>query len=112
MGLVSVAAGGHGLLPGLHSKEAWALKNTMPAVMTYMLAASARDIGTCPMEGFDATAVMTAIGGATACARQRYVPAVAVATGYAADETAHKPSPRFDLADLVSMDHVDAPYSE
>ena len=38
-------------VPSVSSAEAWAFKNTMPAVATFMLAAASHGIDTCPMEG-------------------------------------------------------------
>ncbi len=41
-------------VPRFERPETWAAKNTMLAAMTFMHAASAHGLTTCPMEGFDA----------------------------------------------------------
>ncbi|GMI61942.1 hypothetical protein ScalyP_jg4948 [Parmales sp. scaly parma] len=45
------------VLPTLTSAETWATKNTMLVASTFMLAASSRDLETCPMEGFNQSGI-------------------------------------------------------
>ncbi|EWM27486.1 nitroreductase-like protein [Nannochloropsis gaditana] len=66
-------------VPRLERPETWAVKNTMLAAMTFMLAASSHGLTTCPMEGFDARRLRHLLGLPT-----RYVLPVVVSLGYAA----------------------------
>ena len=50
------------LLPTLHPSDTWSQKNTMLVAMTYMLACTSYGLATCPMEGYDAFAIMDALG--------------------------------------------------
>ena len=69
----------------------YAVKQTMLAAQTFMLAAAAHDLDTCPMEGFDEVRVKRLL----AIPRRMAVP-VMVTVGYAADGLPPKP-PRFPL---------------
>ncbi len=71
--------------------RAYAVKQTMLAAQTFMLAAAAHDLDTCPMEGFDEVRVKRLLG----IPRRMAVP-VMVTVGYAADDLPPKP-PRFPL---------------
>ena len=64
--------------PALNSAEAWGFKNTALAAQTYMLAASAHGVGTCPMEGFDIERLRDALS-----LPRRYSVPLVVATGFA-----------------------------
>lgn len=66
-------------LPTPNSSEAWAMKNTSLAAMTYMLGCSAFSLATHPMEGFDAYRVRDACG-----IPSRYAIPMVIPTGYAA----------------------------
>uniref|UniRef100_A0A7S1BMT4 Nitroreductase domain-containing protein n=1 Tax=Corethron hystrix TaxID=216773 RepID=A0A7S1BMT4_9STRA len=50
------------VLPTLGSAETWSYKNTMLFAMSYMLGMTAKNIETCPMEGYDAGMVRRALG--------------------------------------------------
>ena len=59
-------AAAHGLsplqpMPTIHAPEAWAFKQTMPAVQTLLLGATAAGLATCPMEGFDGRRIAAAL---------------------------------------------------
>ena len=69
--------------PTVNSSEAWGFKNTALAAQTYMLAASAHGVGTCPMEGFDIERLRDALS-----LPRRYSVPLVVATGYARTEDA------------------------
>lgn len=71
--------------------KAYAVKQTMLAVQTFMLAAAAASLDTCPMEGFDEVRLKRLLG----IPRRMTVPVI-VAVGYAVDELPPKP-PRFPL---------------
>eukprot|EP00952_Eustigmatos_sp_NYUAD-ZCMA_P002486 10924-Eustigmatos_ZCMA.PRE.1 len=67
--------------------QTWAVKNTMMAAMTLMLAATAHGVNSLPMEGIDETRVRKALK-----IPRRYRIPVVVALGYAAppEEGRHK----------------------
>jgi len=69
----------------------YAVKQTMLAAQTFMLAAAAHDLDTCPMEGFDEVRIKRLLG----IPRRMAIPVI-VAVGYAADDLPPKP-PRFPL---------------
>lgn len=79
--------------------EAWAFKQTSFAAGTFMLAATAHGLQTCPMEGFaSSTAVRDAVG-----LPARYAVPLVVAVGHELEPPA-KRSPRFDLSSQVFVD--------
>eukprot|EP00980_Cylindrotheca_fusiformis_P007744 scaffold1640_cov101-Cylindrotheca_fusiformis.AAC.11 len=63
-------------IPTVFSSETWSQKNTMLPAMTYLLACSARQIATCPMEGFTAWGIRKALK-----IPRRYTIPLIVATG-------------------------------
>lgn len=71
--------------------KAYAVKQTMLAAQTFMLAAAASDLDTCPMEGFDEVRIKRLLG----IPRRMTIPVI-VPVGYAADDLPPKP-PRFPL---------------
>jgi nitroreductase len=89
--------------PSLESIETWSYKNTMPAVQTYMLGASAAGIGTCPMEGFDGRRVARVLG-----IPDRYSIPCIVATGFAQVDAQRKPTQRLPAEEVVFMDEFGA----
>jgi len=95
------------------SAEAWAFKNTMLAVQSYLLGMEALGFQSCPMEGFDARRAMKAI---SAPASRFSVPIV-TSSGVAADvkpgeaeyESSQSLRPRFDFEDVFCQDSFDFP---
>lgn len=91
--------------PRIDHPEAWAFKNAALAVQTFMLAATAHGLTTCPMEGFDAARVRGALG-----LPRRYSIPMLVTVGYAAEgegegkEAQPKFSERFPPQDVFSFD--------
>ena len=67
-------------MPSISSPEAWAFKQTMPAVQTFLLGAVAAGLSACPMEGFDGRRVRDVLR-----LPGRFSVPVVVAAGYAAD---------------------------
>jgi nitroreductase len=90
--------------PSLESIETWSYKNTMPAVQTYMLAASAAGIGTCPMEGFDGRRVARLLD-----IPDRYSIPCIVATGYEQADAQGGPTQRLPAEEVIFMNHFGAP---
>ena len=82
------------LVPSLSGAETWATKNTMLYAMTYMLAASSRNLSTCPMEGFNAGGVRKALK-----IPRRYAVSLIVSTGIPYVNEEH------DAEDDVGMSH-------
>ena len=79
-------AAAHGLsplqpMPTIHAPEAWAFKQTMPAVQTLLLGATAAGLATCPMEGFDGRRVAAALA-----IPDRFSVPVVVAMGHPQEE--------------------------
>jgi nitroreductase len=64
------------VVPTLSSAETWATKNTMLVAMAYMIACSARDIATCPMEGIRGPGIRRALK-----IPRRYSIPIIIATG-------------------------------
>ena len=80
-------AGTYGLsplqpMPTINTSEAWAFKQTMPAVQTLLLGAAAAGLATCPMEGFDGRRVRAALA-----IPERFAVPVIVALGEPAPPT-------------------------
>ena len=71
--------------------RAYAVKQTMLAVQTFMLAAAGAGLDTCPMEGFDEVRIKRLLG----IPRRMTIPVI-VAVGYAQEDLPPKP-PRFPL---------------
>jgi nitroreductase len=71
--------------------QAYAVKQTMLAAQTFMLAAAAHGLDTCPMEGFDEVRVKRLLG----IPRRMAIPVI-VPVGYAQEDLPPKP-PRFPL---------------
>jgi len=65
--------------PQSDAPHAWAYKNTMPAVQTFMLACEAHGLATHPMEGLDAARVCEAVG----LPAERYAVPCVVSVGHA-----------------------------
>lgn len=85
------------LLPlGSQGLRDWGARNAMLAVEGMMLAAAARGIDSCPMEGFDGAAVARLLGLPRSSAA-----AVVVAFGYRATEARIEPRFRRSLAQIV-----------
>ena len=62
------------------SSDAWAFKQVGIAAGFFLVAASARGLGTCPMEGVDSSMAVRAVQGSPA----RFVCPLVVSLGYAA----------------------------
>ena len=101
--------------PAADPPRAWAYKNAMPAVQTFLLACAAHGLATHPMEGFDAARVCDAVG----LPAERYAVPVIVPVGYAleraeeegAGETAGAVAAtrRFPPQEVVFQDRFGAP---
>jgi len=87
----------------------WALKSTMLAVQSYMLAATAHGLATAPMEGFDAERLRLYVD-----VPDRYSVAVVVATGYEVGDSEETettaPSPRFAPGEVFFADTFGVPF--
>ena len=99
-------------VPRPERPETWAVKNTMLAAMTLMLAATANGLTTCPMEGFDQARVRKALG----IPRRYHVPLV-VALGYEAVEegkggetAAQARTERYQLEEVAFQDRFGVPF--
>mmetsp|Transcript_16915 Transcript_16915/g.43739 ORF Transcript_16915/g.43739 Transcript_16915/m.43739 type:complete len:191 (+) Transcript_16915:2-574(+) len=94
-------------VPKLSTPETWAVKSTMPAVQTFMLAAAEAGMATLPMEGLDERRVRKALG-----IPRRYAVPCAVAVGYATPDAAARPrTGRMPLDELFRLDTFGAPYT-
>lgn len=83
------------------TREAWAFKQTMVAASTFLLAATAHGVQTCPMEGFESVeAVALSVG----IDPKRYSVPVVVSVGYELAPP-KAPSPRFPPAQQWFTDH-------
>jgi nitroreductase len=90
--------------PTVSTSEAWAYKHAAMAAQTYMLAASAHGLDTCPMEGFDSQRVCAALG-----VSERWGVPLIVATGTAADPPPSTPSPRLRPEEVLFLDTYGVP---
>mmetsp|Transcript_20354 Transcript_20354/g.24413 ORF Transcript_20354/g.24413 Transcript_20354/m.24413 type:complete len:376 (-) Transcript_20354:367-1494(-) len=82
-------------VPAVSSTETWSIKQSMIPASVFMLACTSHGLATCPMEGFDARRLRSAIN-----LPHRYSPAVAFAVGYPAGDEQRGKSPRFPPEDL------------
>ncbi|KAF4137323.1 Nitroreductase family, partial [Phytophthora infestans] len=83
-------------VPSNVSTEAWAFKQTALAAATFLYAAQAHDLATCPMEGFDQIRVRNALD-----IPDRYGVPVVIALGHAnPDAKPQKPSVRLDPTEI------------
>jgi len=83
--------------PRLEMLECWSTKNCAFFAQTLMLAAAARGVDSCPMEGFDARRLAWALN----FPLERYGVPLVVALGYVgAEDEDILPSPRFPTADM------------
>mmetsp|Transcript_52869 Transcript_52869/g.132887 ORF Transcript_52869/g.132887 Transcript_52869/m.132887 type:complete len:353 (+) Transcript_52869:65-1123(+) len=93
-------------LPVPSMAETWAYKNTMLAVQTYMLLASAYGLGTAPMEGFDMVRLRRVL-----MLPDRFSVPLVVATGYPADAPISRTYPllsgRLPMDEQVFSDFYD-----
>lgn len=95
--LVTLLRPSMSLLPLGHlGSRSWAARNANLASQTLMLAASAKGIDSCPMEGFSASKVAAILG----LPRGAVVP-VAIALGYRTDDARTEPQWRRALADVI-----------
>lgn len=105
-------------VPRIERPETWASKNAMLAAMSFMLAATAHGLSTCPMEGFDAARarkilriprryalpVIVSLG-------YEATPAEQAAAGQAVSSSAQAPSsPRFALGEVAHEDRFGTPW--
>ena len=98
---VGFGIGSHALglaTPTVCSAEAWAVKNTMLAAQTLLLAATAAGLSSCPMEGFDGRRVRRALH-----IPRRYAIPLVVAVGYPTSIARTNPiaTRRFDLVEVA-----------
>ena len=85
-------------------RSAWALRSTMLAVGTLLIAAEALGVASAPLEGFDPALVKESFG-----IPDDHLVCCLVALGYAAEET---PFPgRFGLADVCYEEHFGQPWT-
>ncbi|MBB4956076.1 nitroreductase [Agrobacterium vitis] len=97
IGLVALFRPSLSLLPLGHlGSRGWAARNAIFAAQTLQLAASARGIDSCPMEGFSAPKVAAALG-----LPRGTVVAVAIALGYRKEDARIEPQWRRPFADVV-----------
>jgi nitroreductase len=105
-------------VPRIERPETWASKNAMLAAMSFMLAATAHGLTTCPMEGFDARRVRRVLK-----IPRRYALPVVISLGYEASpaeaagqgtravSSKQPPSSlRFGLEEVVHEDRYGAPW--
>lgn len=105
-------------VPRIERPETWASKNAMLAAMSFMLAATAHGLSTCPMEGFDAARVRRVLK-----IPRRYALPVLISLGYEASpaeaavqeghavSSAHAPaSLRFGLGEVAHVDRFGNPW--
>lgn len=92
--------------PSISSAETWAVKNTMLAAQTMLLAATAAGLSTCPMEGFDGRRVRRALR-----IPRRYSIPLIVAVGYPTPLAWREPiaMKRFPLEDVAFRDSYNQP---
>ena len=83
-------------MPTINSTESWSFKQTMLATQTYILAATSLGLATCPMEGFDGQRLQSLLQ-----IPDRYSIPVVIATGYAAEGSIPKRSPRLPPEEVV-----------
>lgn len=86
-------------MPSLSSAETWAAKQATMVAMTYMLACSARNMATIPMEGIQARGIRRALG-----IPSRYAIPLVVATGM--DYQAQDKEARKSVTRRYEMDEV------
>jgi len=95
--IVSVIMPIFSLLPfGSSGVKQWAARNTMPAVQSLMLAATAYGLDSCPMEGFSAVKISRLLG----LPRGTVIPVI-VALGYRHIDARIEPQIRRDLRDVL-----------
>ena len=87
------------------SARTWSFKNTTIAAQTYMLAARAFGLDTCPMEGFDERKLREVLK-----FNERYAVPLVVATGYASDPEPAIQSARLPFRDMVYEGTFGNPY--
>lgn len=105
-------------VPRIERPETWAAKNAMLAAMSFMLAATAHGLSTCPMEGFDARRVRKILR-----IPRRYALPVVICLGYEASpaeaavqeghavSSKHAPSSlRFGLEEVAHEDRFGRPW--
>ena len=91
------------------SNEVWAYKNTMLAAQTFMLAATAAGLVTCPLEGFDGRRLRSAVG-----LPDKYSIPLAIAVGFPStplvgDGVKTYSSPRFPFSSVFFKDTYGVP---
>lgn len=95
-------------VPKLSTPETWAVKSTMLAAQTLMLAAAEEGLASLPMEGLDERRVRRALG-----IPRRYAIPCAIAIGYATPDAAARPrAGRFPLAELFRADGFGRPFAQ
>jgi nitroreductase len=93
-------------MPEIEPIQTWAFKNTALAVQSFVLAATSHNIDTSIMEGLDGRRVRELLR-----IPDRYGIPMAVAAGYAYDETESKLTARLPLEEIVFADTFGAPWS-
>jgi len=92
-------------VPTVNSGHAWAYKNAMLPAAFFMLAAAARGIATCPIEGMDERGVLAALN----IPRRWSIPLV-IAAGYPhATEEGRQPTPRRPVDELILWGPMPSP---
>lgn len=89
---------------GRLDRRAYSVKQTMPAVQTFLLAAAAHGLDTCPMEGIDPHRVRKLVG----LDRSWWIPAV-VPVGYSADPPGPRTG-RLPASQQVFAEHAGRPF--
>jgi nitroreductase len=93
-------------MPEIEPIQTWAYKNTALAVQSFVLAATAHNIDTSIMEGLDGRRARELLR-----IPDRYGIPMAVAAGYAYDETESTITPRLPLEEIVFADTFGEPWS-
>lgn len=83
-------------MPGIEPVQAWSYKNAALSVQSYVLSATANDLATAIMEGYDPRRCKEILR-----IPDRYDIPMMVATGYEYFEEVEPPTPRFSIEEVV-----------
>ena len=83
-------------MPGIEPVQAWSYKNAALSVQSYVLSATANDLATAIMEGYDPRRCKEILR-----IPDRYDIPMMVATGYEYFEEVEPPTPRFAIEEVV-----------
>ena len=97
-------------MPQIEAIESWAYKNTALVIQSYILAATAHNLATTVMEGFDSIRMKKILR-----IPDRYGIPMVVATGYDyedSDKNVNNKTPRLDLDEVVFSETFGNPFEE